>query len=82
MYFIELFVKYLKKDRIEKIIDKLEDERAIDPLNLSFEDEDDSSTCEHVFMPVDSTGETFACSKCGLIISRKAYEKRNFFKDK
>ena len=26
--------------------------------------------CEHIFSPVDSTGETLACSKCGLIIKK------------
>lgn len=82
MYFIELFVKYLKKDRVENILDKLENERAADPLNNEFGIENESETCEHMFMPLDSSGETFACSKCGLVISRKAYEKRNFFKDK
>ncbi len=74
MYFIELLVKYFKKDKVENILDKLENERAIDPLDEKFEIEDDSEHCEHLFLPVDSTGETFACTKCGLVIDKKAYE--------
>jgi hypothetical protein len=27
--------------------------------------------CEHVFMPVDSTGKILACSKCGLLIHKE-----------
>lgn len=83
MYFIELLVKYFQKDRVEDLIDKFEKEKAIDPLNETFETfEDESENCEHIFMPVDSTGETFACSKCGLVIDKKDYDKRNIFKDR
>lgn len=24
--------------------------------------------CNHVFLPLDSTGETLACTKCGLVV--------------
>ncbi len=83
MYFIELLVKYLKKDRVEDLIEKYESEKSINPLDAMFEtDEDDSADCEHIFMPIDSSGETFACSKCGLVIDKKTYERRNIFKDK
>ena len=82
MYILELLVKFLQKDNVEDLIEKYENERTIDPLNEKFDTEDDSENCEHIFLPIDSTKETFACSKCGLVISKKAYEKRNFFKDK
>ncbi len=82
MYIFELLVKYFQKNRVEDLIEKYESERAQDPLNETFDVEDDSQNCEHVFLPIDSTKETFACSKCGLVINRKAYESRNFFKDK
>lgn len=75
MYFLELLVKYFKKDKVETLIDKLESERATDPLNNEFGVEDESEACEHIFMPLDSTGENFACTKCGLVIDRKAYER-------
>jgi len=82
MYILELLVKFFQKDKVENLIEKYEKERAIDPLNEKFETEEESETCDHIFMPIDSTKETFACSKCGLVISRETYEKRNFFKDK
>ena len=70
MYFIELLVKKLRK--------KKKDENSFNPLEQeNFEDEEH---CEHIFMPIDSSGETFACSKCGLVIDKKTYERRNFGK--
>lgn len=82
MYIFELLVKFFQKDKVENLIEKYEKERAVDPLNEKFDAEEDSETCEHIFMPIDSTKEIFACSKCGLVITKEAYEKRNFFKDK
>ena len=66
MYFIELLVKYLKKDRLMEILDQHENYEA----------------CEHIFMPVDSTGETLACSKCGLVVQKKDLRYKNFFMNK
>ena len=34
----------------------------------SFKEVDEASTCEHNFMPVDSTGLILACTKCGFVI--------------
>lgn len=34
----------------------------------SFKEEDEALTCEHNFMPVDSTGLILACTKCGFVI--------------
>lgn len=43
---------------------------------------EDVITCNHNFMPIDSTGEIFACSKCGYVISKKRLNKnKNFFKN-
>lgn len=82
MYIFELLVKYLKKDKVEDLIEKYEKERAINPLDDTFQTDEESETCEHIFMPIDSTHMTFACSKCGLVIDKKTLDSRNFFKDK
>ena len=37
---------------------------------------EDVVTCKHNFMPVDSTGQVFACSKCGYVISKKRLNKK------
>ncbi len=63
MYIIELFIKWLNKNK-----------RGLgaNPDNMFQEKydntEDEAEYCEHNFMPVDSTGETLACTKCGLVV--------------
>ena len=82
MYILELLFKYLQKDKVENLIEQYDSERSPNLLDLSTENEDDCEVCEHVFMPIDSTHETFACINCGILIDKKTYEERNFFKDK
>lgn len=55
MYIIEFIAKLLKKEK--------EQPESLMPPEIDYED-----TCRHVFLPVDSTGETLACSKCGLVV--------------
>ena len=58
MYIIEIFIKWLNKRQTkEKKMQK-----------PSFKEVDEALTCEHNFMPVDSTGLTLACTKCGFVI--------------
>ncbi len=71
MYFIELLVKKFKK---KKAI-----EEGFDPLN---EQKDEEETCEHIFMPIDSTGEILSCRNCGLVVNRKDLKDINFFRRK
>ena len=58
MYILEVFIKWLNKRQTKEII----------PEKPSFEDVDEALTCEHHFMPVDSTGLILACTKCGFVI--------------
>ena len=58
MYILEVFIKWLNKLQTKEI--KLE--------KPTFEELDEALTCEHNFMPVDSTGLTLACTKCGFVI--------------
>ena len=37
----------------------------------TFEEVDDAICCEHHFMPIDSTGLTLACTKCGFVVKKK-----------
>ena len=73
MYFIELLVKRFKK--------KQEQGLDYDPLKEEKPDEDDVCR-EHVFMPIDSSGETLACRNCGLVVDRKNLKDINFFRNK
>lgn len=74
MYFIEFIVnKFLKKKKQED---------TFNPLDEKSSDEDDYENCEHIFMPIDSTGDILSCSKCGLVVNRKDLKKQNIFKNK
>jgi hypothetical protein len=58
MYIIEVFINWLnKRQKKEKKLEK-----------PSFVELYEALTCEHNFMPVDSTGLILACTKCGFVI--------------
>ena len=75
MYIIEKIIKtYLKLTKKEKIFSYT--------TNVQNEELEDILTCIHNFMPIDSTGEILACSKCGYVVTRKRLDKnKNFFKN-
>lgn len=60
MYIIEVFVKWLNKRQTKEVI----------PSKPDFSEVDEALTCKHNFMPVDSTGLTLACTKCGFVVKR------------
>ena len=73
MYFIELIAKkFLKKK-----------EKNNPQINLTEEDllQQEYENCEHMFMPIDSTHETLACAKCGLVIKKEQLKRKNFFEN-
>lgn len=55
MYIIELLAKFLTNKNTQNHLKNLEEK-------------DYHNVCKHIFLPVDSTGETLACSKCGMIV--------------
>ena len=76
MYIIELFVKWINKNKRREKANpenhlkegvKLNEEGEL--INEPVEDE--ALNCEHNFMPVDSTGLVLACTKCGFVIKHK-----------
>ena len=69
MYFIELLVKKFQKKR--------NNEDSYNPLN---EDTSQEENCEHVFLPIDSTGEVLSCRNCGLVVKREDLKDINFFR--
>ena len=53
MYLFELITKYIKGKKYRKELD-------FDPFAKDEEDSEfNSEECEHVFLPIDSTGETY-----------------------
>ena len=71
MYFIELLVKKFKKKTIVQ--------DSYDPMK---EPEQEEESCEHIFMPIDSSGEILSCRNCGQIVHRKDLKDINFFRKK
>lgn len=74
MYFIEILVNFFKKKKQKNNFNPL------DTNNSDSGELPDSENCEHIFMPIDSSGETLACSKCGLVVNKKDLKKKNIFK--
>lgn len=84
MFIFEAVMKYLKKDRFKEVLeehDQKQSENLLNyiPLEADIETQDDLN-CEHLFMPIDSTGEILACAKCGELCHKKDLKKKNIFK--
>ena len=71
MYLIELIVKLFKRP-------KKGNKNSFDPLAMQQPEQPEE--CEHVFLPVDSTGEILACSNCGMVVNKKELKDINIFK--
>lgn len=56
MYFIEKILKLFLKPKKKKI--------TYTPQEID--------NCEHLFVPIDSTGEYLACTKCGKLIKKES----------
>lgn len=66
MYILECILRYIFPKKLNADYD-------YDPLKQDSSDDDED--CDHEFMPVDSTGETLACIKCGFVVQRKSNDK-------
>ena len=60
MYILEIFIKWLNKRQ----------SKEIKPQKPDFNEVDEALTCDHNFMPVDSTGTVLACTKCGFVVKK------------
>lgn len=67
MYIIELFIKWLNKNKRGT---RANPENNYAAKNMPKE-VDEALNCKHNFMPVDSTGDVLACTKCGFVVKRK-----------
>ncbi len=71
MYFLELITKYIQGKKYKRDLN-------FDPFAIS--DIENSHDCTHVFLPVDSTGDVLACSKCGFVVNKEDLKDINIFK--
>lgn len=69
MYFIEQIIKIYMK------LKKKPDSSVVLPDDND-EQLEDIVTCNHNFMPIDSTGNILACSKCGYVIKKERLKKK------
>ena len=67
MYIIEKIIKLFLKSNRKNTVNIL-------PNEDNYEQED-VLTCKHNFMPIDSTGNILACSKCGYLIKKNRVSK-------
>ncbi|MBQ8668839.1 hypothetical protein IJ472_03585 [bacterium] len=74
MYIFELIAQYLKPKKYTA-------KYSYDPLNENEVDED-SENCEHLFLPLDSSNEHFACKYCGLVVPKEQLKNKNIFENK
>ena len=61
MYIFELITKFFAKKK------NIESYNPVEPEDNLVEDSQD---CEHFFMPLDASGEYFACRNCGLVVPK------------
>ena len=61
----------------EKLIKLIQDKKKQKPVSA---DTEETSVCEHVFLPIDSSKEYLACYNCGLVVKSKEMKDVNFFK--
>ena len=71
MYLFELITKYITGKKYKRV-------QNFDPF--AQDDIENFEECDHVFLPLDSTGEILACSKCGLVVKREELKDVNIFK--
>ena len=57
---------------------KYRKDSSFDPF--AQDDIENADNCEHIFLPIDSSGEVLACSKCGLVVNKKDLKDVNIFK--
>ncbi len=59
MYIIELIIKLINKRKHKNDVSYYTNQP----------NDQEEETCEHVFRPVDSTGQVLACIKCGFVVN-------------
>lgn len=66
MYIVELFYKLIEDYKSGKF------KKKAAPIQNNIE------KCDHLFVPIDSTGRILACSKCGQLYKLKKGEENPF----
>lgn len=71
MYLFEIITRWIKGKKYER-------REKFDPFLQ--DDIETPEMCEHIFLPLDSSEEYFACSLCGLVVKKEELKDINIFK--
>ncbi len=76
MYIFEIIAQLFKKKETVQ--------HSYDPLTNNSEDlpQDNIEECEHLFLPLDSSNEYFACKYCGIVVPKEKLKNKNIFENK
>lgn len=75
MYIFEVLFNAFKRKKYKT--------NSFNPLENNQEvNDEDIEACEHLFLPIDSTNEFFACKYCGLVVGKDKLKDRNIFRNK
>lgn len=81
MYIVELFIKWLNKNKRGQGANPEGNYKEGIILNqdgeVINETIDEAINCEHNYMPIDSTGEVLACTKCGFVVKKRKGTKKD-----
>ena len=69
MYIFELIIQAFKNKRNST--------KTYNPMEQS--QDDNPENCNHLFMPIDSSNELFACKHCGIIVPKEKLKNKNIF---
>lgn len=76
MYIFELLTQYFKQKKYSA-------KHSFDPLDNEINGlEENSDNCEHLFLPLDSSNDFFACKYCGLVVPKEKLKNKNIFENK
>jgi len=69
MYIIELILKQFCKKKETPTYNPMQESEVVD-----------YESCEHTFMPIDSTNEFLSCTKCGMLVKKDELKSKNIFR--
>lgn len=71
MYIIELFIKWINKNKRGNSANPDKRYQGNTKKLYSLENiNSDELNCKHNFMPIDSTGDILACTNCGFVVKK------------
>ncbi len=74
MYIFELLFRVFNEKKAET--------NNFNPMDNQEDIVENSDECEHLFLPLDSSNEYFACKYCGLVVPKEKLKNKNIFENR